>query len=161
MIASASRSTTGAARSTTWLPTSRSTSSTSPESRSATSRSQQQSISFDVDQVGVPVLVKVSYFPNWKVEGAEGPYRVAPNQMIVVPTENDVELQLLDDAARLVLLRYASGSAVFRGIGDLVASTVRRVPTSSTGDIVVADGLGEAGTSTRRPRRRRSMPTRR
>ena len=38
----------------------------------------QQELSFRVDQVGVPVLVKVSYFPNWAVDGAEGPYRVAP-----------------------------------------------------------------------------------
>ena len=36
----------------------------------------EQSLSFDVDQIGVPVLVKVSYFPNWEVSGAEGPYRV-------------------------------------------------------------------------------------
>jgi hypothetical protein len=53
---------------------------------------EQQSISFDVDQVGVPVLVRVSYFPTWKVSGAEGPYRVAPNFMVVIPTENRVTL---------------------------------------------------------------------
>jgi hypothetical protein len=53
---------------------------------------QQQSISFEVDQVGVPVLVRVSYFPTWKVDGAEGPYRVAPNFMVVIPTENQVTL---------------------------------------------------------------------
>ena len=47
----------------------------------------EQDVSFRVDQVGVPVLVKVSYFPNWEVDGAEGPYRVAPNFMVVVPTE--------------------------------------------------------------------------
>jgi hypothetical protein len=40
----------------------------------------------------VPVLVKASYFPNWRVEGAEGPYRVAPNFMVVVPTTNQVTL---------------------------------------------------------------------
>jgi hypothetical protein len=50
------------------------------------------SITFDVDQVGVPVLVKASYFPTWQVSGAEGPYRVAPNLMVVVPTEGHVEL---------------------------------------------------------------------
>ena len=50
----------------------------------------EQELSFTVDQVGVPVLVKVSYFPNWVVDGAEGPYRVAPNMMVVVPTENEV-----------------------------------------------------------------------
>jgi hypothetical protein len=49
-------------------------------------------ISFDVDEVGSPVLVKASYFPNWRVSGAEGPYRVAPNMMVVVPTERHVEL---------------------------------------------------------------------
>jgi hypothetical protein len=53
---------------------------------------QQQSISFDVDEVGVPVLVRVSYFPTWKVEGADGPYRVAPNFMVVIPTDNQVKL---------------------------------------------------------------------
>jgi hypothetical protein len=51
------------------------------------------SISFTVDQVGVPVLVKTSYFPNWKVSGAKGPYRVAPNFMVVVPTSTDVHLK--------------------------------------------------------------------
>ncbi|HYN34407.1 MAG TPA: hypothetical protein VES40_17410 [Ilumatobacteraceae bacterium] len=51
-----------------------------------------QSISFEVDQIGVPVLVRVSYFPTWKVEGADGPYRVAPNFMVVVPTSNEVTL---------------------------------------------------------------------
>jgi len=53
---------------------------------------QQQSIRFQVDQVGVPVLVRVSYFPTWKVEGAEGPFRAGPNQMVVVPTSNEVVL---------------------------------------------------------------------
>ena len=31
---------------------------------------------------------KASYFPNWEVDGAKGPYRVAPNFMVVVPTSN-------------------------------------------------------------------------
>ncbi|HEX8802793.1 MAG TPA: hypothetical protein VF743_01330, partial [Acidimicrobiales bacterium] len=51
-----------------------------------------EGLSFDVDQVGTPVLVKVSYFPNWEASGAEGPYRVTPNLMVVVPTSNHVEL---------------------------------------------------------------------
>jgi len=49
-------------------------------------------ISFDVDQVGQPVLVRTSYFPNWQVSGAEGPYRVTPNLMVVVPTDTHVSL---------------------------------------------------------------------
>ena len=50
------------------------------------------SIVFEVDQVGRPVLVKASYFPNWTVEGADGPWRAGPNLMVVVPTENSVRL---------------------------------------------------------------------
>ena len=51
-----------------------------------------ESISFDVDQIGKPVLVRTSYFPNWTATGADGPYRVAPNQMVVVPTSKHVVL---------------------------------------------------------------------
>ncbi len=50
------------------------------------------SVSFHVDRVGTPVEVKVSYFPNWQATGAEGPWRVAPNLMVVVPTSHDVTL---------------------------------------------------------------------
>jgi hypothetical protein len=55
-------------------------------------RIEQQSLSFSVDQVGVPVVVKVSYFPNWEASGALGPYRIGPNMMVVVPTATAVEL---------------------------------------------------------------------
>jgi hypothetical protein len=51
-----------------------------------------EGISFDVDRAGEPVLVKMSYFPNWMASGAEGPYRVAPNFMVVIPTDTHVEL---------------------------------------------------------------------
>jgi hypothetical protein len=50
------------------------------------------SISFDVSKPGVPVVVRASYFPNWQASGAEGPYRLTPNLMVVVPTETHVEL---------------------------------------------------------------------
>jgi hypothetical protein len=50
-------------------------------------------ISFSVSEPGVPVLVRTSAFPNWEVDGAEGPYRVTPNLMVVVPTERDVSLR--------------------------------------------------------------------
>ncbi|HZN13832.1 MAG TPA: gephyrin-like molybdotransferase Glp [Acidimicrobiales bacterium] len=49
-------------------------------------------ISFDVDRPGSPVLVKASYFPNWKAKGARGPWRVTPNQMVVIPTSRHVRL---------------------------------------------------------------------
>lgn len=49
-------------------------------------------ISFHVDRVGVPVLVRASYFPNWQSSGAGEVYRVTPNLMVVVPTSQDVTL---------------------------------------------------------------------
>ena len=51
-----------------------------------------EAISFTVDKVGVPVLVRMSYFPNWKVDNARGPFRVAPNMMVVIPSEKNVRL---------------------------------------------------------------------
>ena len=55
-------------------------------------RTDDDRISFDVDRPGTPVLVKASYFPNWKASGAKGPWRVTPNLMVVVPTEKHVSL---------------------------------------------------------------------
>ena len=52
----------------------------------------EESVKFTVDKIGVPVLVRVSYFPNWKVDGAKGPYRVAPNMMVVIPTNTNVSM---------------------------------------------------------------------
>jgi hypothetical protein len=49
-------------------------------------------VSFHVSRVGTPVLVKVSYFPNWHASGADGPWRVTPNLMVVVPTSHEVTL---------------------------------------------------------------------
>jgi uncharacterized membrane protein len=49
-------------------------------------------VSFTVDQLGEPVLVKTSFFPNWSVDGAEGPWRAGPNLMVVVPTAKEVTL---------------------------------------------------------------------
>jgi hypothetical protein len=49
-------------------------------------------ITFRVDRVGTPVLVKTSYFPDWKASGARGPWRATPNSMVVVPTAHTVTL---------------------------------------------------------------------
>ncbi len=49
-------------------------------------------VSFHVSRTGIPVLVKVSYFPAWHATGAKGPWRAVPNLMVVVPTSNNVTL---------------------------------------------------------------------
>lgn len=76
-------------------------------------------VSFDVDRVGVPVLVRESYFPNWRVSGAEGPYRVTPNFMVVVPTEEHVVLSYGRSVADL-----AGGAMTVVGLIGLVGLAV-------------------------------------
>ena len=59
-------------------------------------------ISFRTEAVGVPHLVKVSYFPNWEATGAEGPYRATPSLMVVIPTGEDVLIEFNDTWAETV-----------------------------------------------------------
>jgi hypothetical protein len=73
-------------------------------------------VSFHVSRVGTPVLVKVSYFPNWHASGAQGPWRVTPNLMVVVPTSHDVTLTYGASTADDVGL-----VATLIGVGALVA----------------------------------------
>jgi hypothetical protein len=75
-------------------------------------------IDFDVDQIGKPVLVKVSYFPNWTARGADGPYRITPNLMVVVPTSKHVTLRYARSGAEvagmaLSVLGVGAMSALF------------------------------------------------
>lgn len=81
------------------------------------------SISFDVDRVGTPVLVRASYFPNWEVSGADGPFRVAPNLMVVVPTDTRVELTYGRSGIELVSMGLTA-------LGILIAFTTRRIARS-------------------------------
>ena len=92
------------------------------------------SISFEVDEIGKPVLVRTSYFPNWEATGAEGPYRVSPNLMVVVPTDTSVELNYGRSGIELV-------SLVLTIVGIAGIFAVRRIP--------VVTG-GRCGTSARR-----------
>ncbi len=76
-------------------------------------------IAFTTTAVGVPHLVKVSYFPNWAAKGAEGPFRAAPSLMVVVPTEENVEItfdRTADEWLGLVLTFGALGGLVVHGL---------------------------------------------
>jgi hypothetical protein len=55
-------------------------------------RNTDESVSFKVSRTGVPVVVRTSYFPNWEASGAQGPWRLTPNFMVVVPTSRTVTL---------------------------------------------------------------------
>ena len=84
-----------------------------------------QSISFHVSRVGVPVLVKISYYPRWHVSGATGPYRVSPNLMAVVPTSKDVSL-VYGSTPSYTVGHVVSDVTVVAGLAVLVLAIRRR-----------------------------------
>lgn len=95
-------------------------------------------ISFRTTAVGVPHMVKVSYFPNWTATGALGPWRTAPAFMAVVPTSEQVELRFEDTWVEdvgawmtlggLALLLVWWGVARSRSGGQESGSRRRRFP---------------------------------
>ena len=85
----------------------------------------EESVRFSVDKVGVPVLVRVSYFPNWKVDGAKGPYRVAPNMMVVIPTSTNVNMHY-----GWTMLDYVAYLLSFAGIAWIVVNRRRSKQTA-------------------------------
>jgi len=51
-----------------------------------------EEIEFTTNQLGKPHLIKVSYHPNWQVEGADRIYLVSPSFMLVYPRQSHVRL---------------------------------------------------------------------
>jgi len=57
-----------------------------------TSRIYPEKIEIETSEIGYPLLIKVSYHPNWRVKGAERIYLASPSFMLVYPTEKKVTL---------------------------------------------------------------------
>jgi hypothetical protein len=51
-----------------------------------------EEISFTTNCIGKPHIISISYFPNWKVEGADKVYLVSPSFMLVIPKQKNVRL---------------------------------------------------------------------
>ncbi len=83
-------------------------------------------ISFHTTAVGVPHLVKVSYFPNWKATGAEGPFRSTPSLMVVVPTQEDVVLEFVDTWPETAGKLITAGCLVFLALWGVRRRIFRR-----------------------------------
>lgn len=52
-----------------------------------------ESLRLTTDRPGHPLLVKLSYHPRWRAEGADGPYLASPALMVVVPRQREVVLR--------------------------------------------------------------------
>ncbi|HEX6736768.1 MAG TPA: 6-pyruvoyl-tetrahydropterin synthase-related protein, partial [Vicinamibacteria bacterium] len=51
-----------------------------------------ESLEITTNRPGHPLLVKISYHPRWRAEGAAGPYLVSPALMMIVPERETVRL---------------------------------------------------------------------
>src|SRR4030095_14530856 len=67
-----------------------------PGELAATTSPAGDQLSFRTDRIGEPHIVKVSWVPNWRVEGAKGPWLLSPGLMVVVPTQAEVTLSYRD-----------------------------------------------------------------
>ncbi|HEX9467474.1 MAG TPA: hypothetical protein VGA11_03620 [Acidimicrobiia bacterium] len=119
-------------------------------------RTTDNSIDFDVSRTGVPVMVKTSYFPNWHVEGAEGPWRATPNFMVVVPTSKHVRFEYGTTTAE-----WAGRAGSLIGLFGLGALVWWGRQPATDGAVDGADAAaGSAGARGRRLRRRVRFPSR-
>jgi len=91
-------------------------------------------ISFTTTAVGVPHLIKVSWFPNWEASGAEGPYRAAPSLMVVVPTEEEVVLEFARGWAENVGM-----ASTFLVTGGLIVLAMRKRRRRSGAALLLPD----------------------
>lgn len=66
-----------------------------------------EAIDFDTSLIGYPHLIKVSYHPNWQVEGADRIYLVSPSFMLVYPKQSHV--------------RFYFGRTIFNYLGELMS----------------------------------------
>jgi hypothetical protein len=93
-----------------------------PAGAEVTETFEAESIRITTSRPGHPLLVKVSYHPRWRAEGADGPYLASPGFMLVVPRQREVRLVY---AARTGSDYAGLGLAVI-AIGLAAASTRRR-----------------------------------
>jgi hypothetical protein len=99
-----------------------------PETGSAQITSfEDMSLSFSTDTVDVPHMVKVSYFPNWTVEGAEGVYRAAPSLMVVVPDAESVTMSFTNRWVENLGIVITVITIVGLGVYAIVARRRRKV----------------------------------
>jgi len=59
-------------------------------------------INIETSRTGWPLLVKVSYHPNWQCEGAVGPFLISPSFMLIIPMENTVRMYFRRGSAEWV-----------------------------------------------------------
>jgi TolA-binding protein len=83
-----------------------------PPGVEAQAKVEDETITITTNRVGHPLLVKVSYHPRWKAEGADGPYLVSPALMMIVPRQANVRLTYARTTADHLGLLLTAGALV-------------------------------------------------
>jgi len=73
------------------------------------------SITFKTNKPNQLHLIKVSYFPNWKITNGKGPFRISPSFMAVIPNEEFVELKF-ESTTEEKALNFLSFFALFSAL---------------------------------------------
>lgn len=100
----------------------------------------ENSIRFHVSRPGIPVVVRTSYFPNWRAGGADGPWRLSPNLMVVVPTSRSVELHFDRSSPEKLGGAVSLGGVI--GVVGLVVWDRRRRRSGVTPEAVLEPEIG-------------------
>lgn len=112
-----------------------------------------EKLTFDTTAIGQPHWIKISYFPNWHVEGAKGPFLVSPSFMMVIPTQSHVTLyygrtmantvgQILEVGAWLLLLIISGWRLVLWRRRRRLAGALITTPLASKGPEEEPETLG-------------------
>ena len=80
-------------------------------------------ITFKTNKPNQLHLIKVSYFPNWKITNGYGPFRISPSFMAVVPKDELVEIKFESSNVEKAL-NYFSIIALFGAL--LVTHTYKK-----------------------------------
>lgn len=109
-------------------------------------RIENERITVKTTRPGHPLLVKVSYHPRWKAEGARGPYLVSPSLMMIVPERETVVLQYSRTAADVI-------GAILTGLVLLLGAGWRFLPRRAAAPARLALGAIACDTDAKEPRR--------
>ena len=91
-----------------------------------------ETVTIHTNRPGHPLLVKISYHPRWRAEGADGPYLVSPALMMVIPKGETVRLHYAStwaDAVGWLLTMFLVLHLYLATTGETVGTLFREMAT--------------------------------